>query len=122
MIAQRSRIRGIALAGFLTLSVLSNGCTKKNVKSTELLPDFAVSCIAVAPAASNEPLDSELLSKIERKELEDGLYFLNKFLKKHFLSRRDLLWYVLRSMLTSSVVMLCWKPRCTVIKNELAAR
>ena len=82
-------IRGIALAGILALSLLSSGCSKKNLKRTEQPPDFAVSCVAVAPASSGTPLDSELLSKIEKKELDDGLYYLNIFLEKHFLSRQD---------------------------------
>ena len=80
---------GIALAGMLSLSLLSSGCSKKNLNSTEQPPDFAVTCVAVAPATSAAPLDSELLSQIEKKELDDGLYYLNKFLKKHFLSRQD---------------------------------
>jgi len=92
MIAKKSSIKGIALAGILGIlsqSLLSSGCSKKNLKSSEQLPDFAISCVAVAPASSGTPLDSELLSKIEKKELEDGLYYLNNFLKKHFISRHD---------------------------------
>ena len=89
MIMKGCRIRGIAFAGILCMSILNNGCSKKNLKSTEQPPDFAVSCIAVAPATSGTPLDSELLSKIEKKELDDGLYYLNKFLNKHFVSRQD---------------------------------
>ena len=89
MIAKKSSIKGIVLAGILALSFLSSGCSKKNLKSTAQPPDFAVSCVAVAPATSGTPLDSELLSQIEKKELDDGLYFFNKFLKKHFLSWQD---------------------------------
>lgn len=95
MIAKKSSIKGIALAGILGilgilfLSLLSSGCSNKNLESTEEPPDFAVSCVAVAPATSDVPLDSELLSQIEKKELDDGLYYLNNFLKKHFLSRHD---------------------------------
>ncbi len=89
MIAKKSSIKGIALAGILALSFLSSGCSKKNLKSTAQPSDFAVSCVAVAPATSGVPLGSELLSQIEKKELEDGQYYLNKFLKKHFLSRQD---------------------------------
>lgn len=80
---------GIALAGILAVTILSAGCSQKEVTDSEQLPDFAISCVAVAPAVSAEPLDSELLSQIETKELEDGLYFMNKFLKKYFLSRND---------------------------------
>ena len=92
MIAKKSSIKGIALAGILGilgLSILSSGCSKKKLKSTAQPLDFAVTCVAVAPATSGTPLDSELLSQIEKKELEDGLYYLNNFLKKHFLSRQD---------------------------------
>ena len=92
MMTKGCGIRGIAVAGILGilfLSLLSSGCSKKNMNSTEQPPDFAVSCVAVASASSGTPLDSELLSKIERKELEDGLYYLNDFLKKHFVSRSD---------------------------------
>jgi hypothetical protein len=92
MMTKECGIRGIALAGILgilALSLLNSGCSKKNMNSTEQPPDFAVSCVAVAPVSSGTPLDSELLSKIEKKELEDGLYYLNNFLKKHFLSRPD---------------------------------
>lgn len=88
----RYSIRGRALAGILgmlSLSLVISGCGQKKAKNEEQPPDFAVSCIAVAPAVSGTPLDSELLSKIEKKELDDGLYFFNKFLKKHFLSRQD---------------------------------
>jgi hypothetical protein len=88
MVMKRYSI-GITLTGILALSIVSSGCSKKNLKSSEQPPDFAVSCVAVAPATSGVPLDSELLSKIEKKELEDGLYFFNNFLKKHFLSRHD---------------------------------
>jgi len=88
MVMKRYSI-GITLAGVLALSLLSSGCSKKNLKSSKQLPDFAVSCIAVAPATSGVPLDSELLSQIEKKELEDGLYYFNNFLKKYFLSRND---------------------------------
>ncbi len=84
-----SNIRGVALTGMLAVTILSTGCSQKKVKNSEQLPDFAVSCVAVAPAVSAEPLESELLSQIERKELEDGLYYTNTFLKKHFLSRKD---------------------------------
>ena len=89
MIAKKSSIKGIALTGILALAILSSGCSKRNLKSTAQASNFAVSCVAVAPASSGTPLDRELLSQIEKKELEDGLYFLNKFLKKHFLSRQD---------------------------------
>ncbi|MCI5138739.1 MAG: hypothetical protein D3922_10070, partial [Candidatus Electrothrix sp. AR1] len=89
MIAKKSSIKGIALVGGLALSIVSSGCSKKNLKRTEQPPDFAVSCVAVAPATSGVPLDSELLSQIEKKELEDGLYYFNSFLKKHFISRHD---------------------------------
>ncbi|MCW5211877.1 hypothetical protein VU04_03085 [Desulfobulbus sp. TB] len=80
---------GIILAGMLALLVLSSGCSQKKGTASEQPPDFAVSCVAVAPAVSGPSLDSELLSQIERKELEDGLYYTNKLLKKHFLSRKD---------------------------------
>ena len=88
MVMKRYSI-GITLTGMLALSLLSSGCSKKHLKSSEQSPDFAVSCVAVAPATSGVPLDSELLSQIEKKELEDGLYYFNNFLKKHFLSRND---------------------------------
>ena len=80
---------GITLAGMLAVSLLNSGCSQKKADSAAQLPDFAVTCIAVAPAVSGTPLDSELLSQIEKKELDDGLYYLNNFLKKHFLSRQD---------------------------------
>lgn len=89
MIMKRKKIKGIAIAGLLGVTILSTGCSQKEVKKTEQLPDFAVSCVAVAPAVSAEPLDSELLSQIEKKELEDGLYYMNKLLKKYFISRND---------------------------------
>lgn len=85
----RYSMRGIALAGMLAMTILNTGCGRKKAKNEEQPPDFAVTCIAVAPAVSGTPLDSELLSKIEKKELDDGLYFFNKFLKKYFLSRQD---------------------------------
>ncbi|WP_339135414.1 MAG: hypothetical protein WGN25_17860 [Candidatus Electrothrix sp. GW3-4] len=77
------------MLAIFALSILSSGCSQKRVKSAAQAPDFAVTCVAVAPATSGTPLDSELLSKIEKKELEDGLYYFNKFLQKHFLSRQD---------------------------------
>jgi hypothetical protein len=73
----------------LAITILSTGCSQKKVKNSEQLPDFAVSCVAVAPAVSEPPLDSDVLSQIEQEELEDGLYDMNKFLKKHFVSRKD---------------------------------
>lgn len=82
-------IRGIAFTGMLAVTILSSGCSQKKVKTSEQVSDFAVSCVAVAPAVSGPSLDSELLSQIERKELEDGLYYMNKFLKKYFISRKD---------------------------------
>ena len=88
MVIKRCGI-GVTLAGMLALSLLSNGCSQKTAQNAEQPPDFAVTCVAVAPATSGTPLDSELLSKIEKKELDDGLYYLNKFLKKHFLSRQN---------------------------------
>ncbi|MCI5114160.1 MAG: hypothetical protein D3912_04890 [Candidatus Electrothrix sp. AX1] len=88
MVIKRCSIR-IALAGILAVTILSTGCSQKKEKNSEQPPDFAVSCVAVAPAVSVPSLDSELLSQIERKELEDGLYSTNKLLKKHFLSRKD---------------------------------
>ena len=84
-----SNIRGVALTGMLAVTILSTGCSQKKVKNSEQLSDFAVSCVAVAPVVSGTPLDSELLSQIEKKELEDGLYYSNTFLKKYFLSRKD---------------------------------
>uniref|UniRef100_UPI004057C737 hypothetical protein n=1 Tax=Candidatus Electrothrix sp. TaxID=2170559 RepID=UPI004057C737 len=84
-----SNIRGVALTGMLAVTILSTGCSQKKVKNFEQHPDFAVSCVAVAPVVSDPPLDSALLSQIEKKELEDGLYYMNKFLKKYFISRKD---------------------------------
>ncbi len=84
-----SNIRGVALTGMFAVTILSTGCSQKKVKNSAQLPDFAVSCVAVAPVVSGTPLDSELLSQIERKELDDGLYYSNRFLKKYFLSRKD---------------------------------
>ncbi|XCN74245.1 MAG: hypothetical protein Q3M24_05710 [Candidatus Electrothrix aestuarii] len=88
MIMKRCCI-GITLIGMLAVSLLNSGCSKKKARSAAQVPDFAITCIAVAPATSATPLDSELLSEIERKELDDGLYYMNKLLKKHFLSRKD---------------------------------
>ena len=82
-------IRGIACTGMLAVTILSSGCSQKKGDNAEQVPDFAVSCVAVASAVSGPSLDSELLSQIERKELEDGLYYTNKLLKKYFLSRKD---------------------------------
>jgi len=73
----------------LAVTILSSGCSQKKGDNTEQTPEFAVSCVAVAPAVSVPSLDSELLSQIERKELEDGLYYTNEILKKYFLSRKD---------------------------------
>jgi len=89
MMTRKNRGRGLAMTGALTLFVLISSCSSRQVDNTKELPDFVVSCIAVAPAVSGTPLDSELLSEIEKKELDDGLYYLNKQLKKHFRSRHD---------------------------------
>ena len=90
MRTKKDSIKGIAfLAGMLALLLLSSGCSQKKAKNADQSPDFLVTCIAVAPAGSGTAPDSELLSQIEKKELDDGLYYLNKFLKKHFLSRKD---------------------------------
>ncbi|MCI5189180.1 MAG: hypothetical protein D3905_05145 [Candidatus Electrothrix sp. AS4_5] len=88
MVMKRCSI-GIVLSGILAVTILSTGCSQKKGTDSEQPPDFAVSCVAVAPAVSGPSLDSELLSQIERKELKDGLYSTNKLLKKHFLSRKD---------------------------------
>jgi hypothetical protein len=82
-------IRRVVLTGLLVLPLLNSGCGKKSISTGSEAPNFAISCIAVSSAVSAVDLDGELVSAIEKKELEAGLYFLNKSLKKHFIRRND---------------------------------
>jgi hypothetical protein len=81
-------VRTYFYSGLLVLA-LTAGCSSKGTSDKAEQPDFTVSCIAVLPAVSKPELDSELLSAIEKKELEDGIYFFNKSLKQYFISRKD---------------------------------
>ncbi len=83
------RIIGGTCIGLLTLPLLSTSCSQKNVSIQEEIPDFIISCVAVSPAVRAFAPDSELSSAIEKKELEDGIYFLNKALKNYFISSSD---------------------------------
>lgn len=76
--------------GLLCLSLASFGCSKGTTNTNAPDPDsgFAVTCVAVLPAASYVNFD-ETIPAAEKSELENGTQVMDRLLAKQFSSRSD---------------------------------
>ncbi len=75
--------------GLLALILPAASCIEEKIQTEPKLPDFALSCVAVLPAAPAVTLN-ERQSAEEKEALEDGLYVLDESLKRYFGGRSDI--------------------------------
>lgn len=83
------KINRFCALGLFTLILPVAGCVEKRMRTEPTLPDFALSCVAVLPAASAVTLNDRKSAE-EEKALEEGLYVLDESLKRYFGGRSDI--------------------------------